>query len=143
MEKGIDYIGVTVCFYCHDGKGNLLLQKRNKNARDEHNTWDCGGGSVQFGETFEEAVKRELKEEYGCKPIELHFAGVNNVLRKHKGSKTHWICIIYVVKVDPKKVAIGEPEKIDEIRWFPKNRLPSPLHSMYLTHLRIAEKFIV
>lgn len=142
MKKGFDYIGVTVCFYCYDGKGNLLLQKRNKNTRDEHDTWDCGGGSVQFGETFEGAVRRELKEEYCCRPFELHFAGVNNVLRKHKGIQTHWVCLIYAVKVDPKKIKIGEPDRIDEIGWFSKSKLPKPLHSMYLTHFRFAEKYI-
>jgi ADP-ribose pyrophosphatase YjhB (NUDIX family) len=66
MKKGIDYIGVTVCFYCHDGKGNLLLQKRSHKCRDEQGMWDCGGGSMRFGETFEEAARREIKEEYCC-----------------------------------------------------------------------------
>jgi hypothetical protein len=31
MKKGVDYIGVTVVFACHDGEGNYLFAKRGKN----------------------------------------------------------------------------------------------------------------
>src|SRR3989338_10111154 len=132
MKRGFDYIGVTVCFFCYDGKGNLLLQKRNKNCRDERNTWDCGGGSMEFGETFEEAARRELKEEYCCEAIKLTCAGVNNVLRTHEGTPTHWLCVVFTAFVDPKKVKIGDKDKIDALKWFPNDKLPHPLHSMYL-----------
>jgi ADP-ribose pyrophosphatase YjhB (NUDIX family) len=44
---------------------------RSKNCRDEQGCWDCGGGSMEFGETFEETVKREVEEEYGVVPIEI------------------------------------------------------------------------
>lgn len=142
MKIGVDYIGVTVNFFCYDRKGNLLLQKRSNKARDEHNRWDCGGGAVRFGETFEEAVKREMKEEYCCVPIKLDFAGVNNVLRVNQGIKTHWVCLIYAVLVDPKRVKIGDKKKIDDLRWFRKNKLPKPLHSMYINHLKFIERYI-
>ncbi len=52
MKKGIDYIGVTCVFYCHDGKGKLLLHKRSENCRDEKGRWDCGGGAMELGETL-------------------------------------------------------------------------------------------
>lgn len=35
----------------------------------------------------------------------------------------------HAVKVDPTKVKIGEPHKIDEISWFTTKNLPKPLHS--------------
>lgn len=140
MKRGFDYIGVSVCFFCHDGKGNLLLQKRNKNCRDEQNTWDCGGGCMKFGETFEQAARRELKEEYRCDALNLQLCGFNNVLRIHDGRPTHWIIIVFSALVDPKKVKVGDKHKIDEVKWFPKNQLPSPLHSMYLTHMEYVKK---
>lgn len=139
MKKGFDYIGVTVCFYCHDGKGNVLLQKRSNKCRDEHQTWDCGGGSMEFGESFEETALREIREEYCCKPLKLTYCGVNNVIRMHNNQKTHWVCIIFAAQLNPTEVGIGDPEKMEEIRWFPKDKLPSPLHSMYLPHF----KFII
>ena len=140
MKKGFDYIGVTVCFYCHDGKGNLLLNKRSQKCRDERGMWDCGGGALKFGETWEQAARREVKEEY-CSEIEkLDFVRVNNVLRTHEGKKTHWIAIIFAAQLDPKKVKIGDKDKIDEFAWFKPNNLPKPLHSMYLTHLEFVKK---
>lgn len=140
MKKGVDYIGVTICFFCHDGKGNLLLQKRNKNCRDEQNTWDVGGGSVEFGETFEEAVRRELQEELCVTPIQLQYAGTNNVLRKNNGVQTHWVAIVYGALIDPTQPKIGDTYRIDELKWFPKDKLPSPLHSMLLPHMELIKK---
>ncbi len=140
MKKGVDYIGVTVVFYCHDGKGNLLLHKRSHNCRDEQGRWDAGGGSMKVLETFEEAVRREIKEEYGCEVEELKFAGVNNVLRNNRKEKTHWIAILFAAQVNPKHVKIGDTEKIVEIGWFKADKLPTPLHSMYLTHLEFVKK---
>lgn len=140
MKKGVDYIGVTVCFYCHDGHGNLLLQKRSKECKDEQGRWDCGGGSVELGETFEQAVRRELKEEYAIVPEELKFIGVNNVLRKNGKEKTHWVALIFAVQVDRKKVKRNDWRLIDEIGWFKRFNLPKPLHSMYLSHLEFVLK---
>ncbi len=142
MKKGIDYIGVTVCFYCHDGKGNLLLQKRSHKCRDEQGMWDCGGGSMRFGETFEEAARREIKEEYCCEPESLQMAGVANVIRQNGSHKSHWVAIIFAAQLNPDKVQIGEKEMMDEIQWFRFDNLPHPLHSMYMAHLEYAKKYI-
>ena len=135
--KGIDHIGVTCVFYCHDGKGNILLHKRSKNCRDETGKWDCGGGALEFGETWEQAVRREVKEEYFCDVKDMHFVTANNVLRKHDGKQTHWIALLFSVLVDPKDARLGNPKKMDEIGWFPFGNLPSPLHSMFLKHFEM------
>ena len=89
LKRGIDYIGVTVVFYCHDGAGRLLLHKRSAACRDEQGRWDVGGGSMEFGETFEEAVRREVREEYGVEPLSVVYAATTNVLREHDGCTTH------------------------------------------------------
>lgn len=95
---------------------------------------------MEHGETFEEAVRREVKEEYCVDIMDLKHLGVNNVIRKNGKQKTHWIAILFAALVNPKKVKIGEPEKMEEIGWFSQNDLPSPLHSMFLTHLKWAKK---
>lgn len=140
MKKGIDYIGVTVVFYCHDGKGNLLLNKRSSQCRDEVGRWDCGGGAMKHGETFEEAVRREVKEEYCCDIIKLDYVTTNNVIRKQKGIKTHWIAILFACQVDLKQVGIGDPEKMEEIGWFALDKIPRPVHSMFKKHLKDVQK---
>ncbi len=133
-KRGVDYIGVTVVFFCHDGNGRILLHKRSSNCRDEQGRWDCGGGSMEFGEDFEAAVRREVLEEYCADPIEVKLVRAKNVLRSNNGTPTHWIAVLHAVEVDPSKVGIGEPGKMDEIGWFSHNDLPEPLHSMLDPH---------
>jgi 8-oxo-dGTP diphosphatase len=127
MKIGNDYIGVTVCFVVHDGKKNFLLQKRSQNCRDEQGRWDNGGGALEFGEEWEEAVKREVFEELAA---EINFLDSFNSLRNENNSPSHWVAVVFAVKVDPRTVKINEPDKIDEIGWFTLDNLPSPLHSM-------------
>lgn len=129
MKKGIDYIGVTVSFLCFDSTGRLLMAKRGQNARDEQGRWDNGGGGLEFGETFEEALHREVKEEYCADILKFKFLGVRNTLRVHNETPTHWVSIDFKVLVDPDSVRNGEPHKLDEIGWFSLEKLPSPLHS--------------
>ena len=81
LKKGVDFIGVTCVFYCHDGKGNLLMHKRSSQCRDEHGRWDPGSGSMEHGETFLQTVRREIKEEYCVTPKNVQFWAVNNSLR--------------------------------------------------------------
>jgi len=138
FKKGVDYIGVTCVFFCHDGKGRLLMQKRGSRCRDERGRWDCGSGSLEFGETFEQAVRREIREEYRVVPKELTFCGVRNVLRKNGEQRTHWVSVVFSALVDPKKARNGEPHKFDAIAWFDPKKLPKPLHSMLRPHLKIA-----
>jgi len=137
LKKGVDFIGVTCVFYCHDGKGNLLMHKRSKNCRDEQGRWDPGAGSMEFGETFFETAKREINEEYSVIPKNVQFWGASNVLRLNGKKRTHWIALLFTAEVNPKKVKIGEPEKMDEIGFFPLSKLPKSLHSMVLPHLKM------
>ncbi|MBI4004760.1 NUDIX domain-containing protein [Candidatus Roizmanbacteria bacterium] len=127
-------------FYCYDGKGKILLHKRSKYCRDEVGRWDCGGGGLRFGESFEKAVKREIKEEYCAKPIEVKFVSMENVIRMNGNVKTHWVMALFSAKLDPKQVRIGVPKKMEDIGWFRLNKLPAPLHSMFHKHLEVIKK---
>ncbi len=131
MQKGTEYVGVAVVYFCHDGKGNFLMAKRNNNCRDEHGKWDIGGGGVEFGESVEETLKKEIKEEYCTEVLASEFIGFRDVHREHNSRKTHWIALDFKVLVDPGKVSNGEPHKFDEVRWFKLDSLPadSELHS--------------
>ena len=138
MTRGTDYIGVTVAFICHDGQGKVLLQKRGQKTRDEQGTWDNGGGALEFGEDFEDAVRREVMEEFGAETQTLVPLSIYNLLRDHDGITTHWIAIPYAAQVDPSLVKIGEPHKVDEIGWFTADHLPTPQHSALQTMIKMA-----
>jgi 8-oxo-dGTP diphosphatase len=129
MQMGVDYIGNTIVFFCHDGEGNFLLHKRTDKCRDEHGTWDTGGGGMEFGRTVEENLRREIFEEYRTDVIGYEFLGYRDVHREHDGRKTHWIALDFKVLVDRAKVANGEPDKCEILDWFRLDDLPSPLHS--------------
>ena len=129
MKKGEDFTGVTIVYICHDGEGNVLFNKRNRNCRDEHGVWDCGGGGLEFGDTVENTLKKEIKEEYCADVLDCEFMGFRDVHRKHLGKKTHWIALDFKVLVDRKKVRNGEPHKFDEIGWFRAGKFPEPIHS--------------
>jgi 8-oxo-dGTP diphosphatase len=129
MVKGIDFVGIGVAFFCHDGKGNFLLHKRSGKCRDEHGRWDVGGGGLRVGERLEDVLKREVHEEYGVEPLGHEFLGFEEVFREHEGKTTHWLSFRFKVLVDREAAINGEPEMIDEIGWFSLDNLPSPLHS--------------
>ncbi len=131
MIKGVDYIGVTVSFFCHDGKGNFVFAKRSKNARDEHGCWDNGGGGLEFGENVEDSLKKEIKEEYCADVIDYEFLGYREAHRENNSQKTHWIALDFKVLINPSQVKNGEPHKFDEVGWFKLTNLPDPIHSMF------------
>lgn len=137
LRKGVDYVGVTLSFFCHDGKGNFVMAKRGLNARDENGRWDIGGGGLEFGDKVEERLRREIKEEYCTDIIKYEFLGYRDVHREHNGLPTHWISLDFKVLVDPKQVKNGEPHKFDEIGWFTLDTIPVPAHSQFPEFLRL------
>lgn len=141
LKKGVDYIGVNCIFFCHDGQGNFLLHKRGQNCRDERGKWDCGGGSMEFGESFSDTVSREVEEEYGVLPVKIEYLGSRSVIREHEGQKTHWIANLHLVQLDPAGVKIGEPHKIDAIGWFCLDKFPAPLHSQLEKDLAMLKNY--
>lgn len=137
MQKGVDYIGNAVVYFCHDGKGNVLLSKRGKNSRDEHGTWDPGGGGVEFGDSVENTLRKEIKEEYCTDVLDYEFLGYRDVHREHNGKVTHWIVIDFKVLINKDKAKNGEPHKLDAVGWFKLNNLPTPLHSQFPNFLEL------
>lgn len=137
MQKGVDYIGNTVVYFCHDGKGNVLLGKRSQNARDEQGRWDIGGGGIEFGDTVLNTLKKEILEEYCTDVLGSEFLGYRDVHREHDGKETHWIALDFKVLVDREKVRNGEPHKFDAVEWFTLKNLPTPVHSQLPNFLEL------
>lgn len=129
LKKGIDCVGVGVVFFCHDGKGNFVMAKRGKHARDEQGMWDIGGGGLELHDTVEATLRKEIKEEYCTDVASCEFLGYMDVHRAHEGQPTHWIALCFKALIDPAKVKNGEPHKFDDVAWFALDKLPDNVHS--------------
>ncbi len=72
-EKGLLHRVVDILIL--NSKGELLLQKRSEKMDTFPGYWTCSaGGHVNSGESYRDAVKRELNEELGIQ-IEVEEAG--------------------------------------------------------------------
>ena len=131
MKQGIDYRGVSVVFFCHDGKGNHLMNLRSKNCRDKKGRWDIGGGAVENGKEVINTLRNEISQEYCTDVISYEFLGYRDVHRLENGTKTHWIALDFKVLVDREKARNGEPHKFNDVRWFTLDSLPEPTHSQF------------
>jgi len=54
-------VKVLIC----DAEGRCLLLKRSMASKNNKGKWDLPGGKVDAGETFDEALRREVAEETG------------------------------------------------------------------------------
>lgn len=125
-KPGLDFIGVSAGAMIFNDKGEIFLSKRSKNASNEKGHWETPGGRVEFGETLEKAVKREIKEEYGVDIILVNqFPAANHIIPKEN---QHWIATTFLAKIKKNQTPkIMEPNKCDAIGFFKLNSLPKPL----------------
>lgn len=126
MKKGVDYIGVSAGAMVFDDKGKLFLSKRSQNCKNERGHWETPGGSVEFGETLEQAIKREMLEEYGTE-IEIieQFPAADHLI---PAEGQHWVATTFLARFKPgQEPKIMEPDKCDDIGWFSLDNLPKPL----------------
>lgn len=115
MKKGIDFIGVGAGAIIFNDEGKVFLAKRGPKARNETGKWEFPGGSVEFGETCEKAIAREIKEEFNIciKVIEL-LDVVNHILpEEHQ----HWVSPSFIAKLVGGLPTIMEPYKCTQFKW--------------------------
>lgn len=125
MKAGIDFIGVGVGAMILNKENRVLMLLRNKSARNEGGNWCFPGGEVEFGETLEQAAKREAKEETGCEiEIEKLLKVVDHIILEEK---QHWCNPIFKAKIVKGKLENMEPEKFEKIKWFSLEELPENL----------------
>jgi 8-oxo-dGTP diphosphatase len=116
-------VGVSVVIR----KGNaVLLGKRLKSHGTGH--WCTPGGHVEFGETPEQAARREVMEETGLQLGEIHPSKslpYRNTFFPE--SKKQYITLYLEGEYIGGKPVAMEPEKCAEWLWFKATDLPSPL----------------
>lgn len=115
----------------------LLLVKRKKKPWKDY--WAIPGGKIKFGESLEEAVKREVREETGIDIKVIRLLGVQTVIIKKNGKIVDHFLLIDFEAYPLENELKPNTEEIDEVRWvkfseLEKYRLSSPT-------LKILKKF--
>ncbi|MDD2823205.1 MAG: NUDIX hydrolase [Candidatus Daviesbacteria bacterium] len=101
----------------------VLVGKRK--AKHGNLTWGFPGGHLEFMESIEACVVRELLEETSIKVKNIHFAALTNDF--FKNPQKHYITIYMVCDYEQGDVKNVEPEKSEEWHWFAWKDLPRPL----------------
>ncbi|MEI3401332.1 MAG: NUDIX domain-containing protein [Clostridia bacterium] len=96
-------------------KGEVLLQKRTVNKRRNPNKWAKTGGQVDSGETVEEAIFREVKEELGIE-VPKEQIKVIDVHKSNDANRRFAYNFIFVVnyKINDYKL---QKEEVSEVKY--------------------------
>lgn len=120
MKIGKDYIGVGVGAVIINNNNEILLLLRTK--EPEAGYWTIPGGTVEFFETIESAIIREVEEELNINVNILELLCVTNHIVTNEG--LHWVAPAFLVKVVGGIPTNMEPDKHLEMKWFSVNNLP-------------------
>jgi ADP-ribose pyrophosphatase YjhB (NUDIX family) len=106
-----------------DDYDRLLLVQRRREPEAGH--WGLPGGKVDFGETVEAAVAREIEEELG---IAIRLDGLMCLVDQiDMAAGTHWVAPVYRAVIASGAPVNRDPAALAEIGWFALDALPEPL----------------
>ncbi|MBC7836893.1 NUDIX domain-containing protein [Acetobacteraceae bacterium] len=109
------------CGYVFLVRDNKILLGRRRNTGYKDGEYGLPAGHIEDGETFKEGAAREAKEEAGVEilPEDLEL----KVVMQRKGGAR--IDLFFEPKKWSGEVVNGEPEKCDDLSWFPIDSLPA------------------
>jgi 8-oxo-dGTP diphosphatase len=120
VEKEQKQIIIVKGLVTNDAGDILLVRRKREWHKEAHDKWEFPGGKIDFGETPEEAVVREIKEESG------YSAKVKGLLPKLLSTvwefpdrKSQQILICYVCDIIGGEASLGD-HGVSEIKWFTK-----------------------
>ncbi|MCQ6267521.1 NUDIX hydrolase [Fictibacillus sp. WQ 8-8] len=113
------------CVLLLNAEGQLLLQHRKDNG-----LWGLPGGSLEPGETLEDAAKRELFEETGysaCSLELLHvFSGEEFYYQYPHGDEVYNVVAAYIC-TDYEGSTVIDGIEVQDVRFFDLNHLPEAM----------------
>jgi 8-oxo-dGTP diphosphatase len=114
-------VGVGVLLV--DESGRLLLTLRRR--PPEAGCWSIVGGKLDYLETLEQCAVREALEEVGAAISIDSLLCVTDHLVPAEGQ--HWVSPAFLAHVSSRGTKNCEPEKTQDVRWFPIDGLPPNL----------------
>jgi 8-oxo-dGTP diphosphatase len=115
--KPTDHPWVGVDNIIQNEEGKIILIKRSKESVTYPDFWGLVGGFIDWGETVEQALKREAMEEVGVEIEVIKFCGRYYDGPERSPDRTIIALphLCRIVKGEPKA---NQPEEIQEVRWF-------------------------
>src|SRR5271168_253073 len=114
-------VGVGVLLV--DESGRLLLTLRRR--PPEAGCWSIVGGKLDYLETLEQCAAREALEEVGAAiSIDSLLCVTDHLV---PAENQHWVSPAYLAHVASRGTRNCEPDKTQEVRWFPISDLPPNL----------------
>lgn len=118
-------------------EGKYLFTKRIDEFPAYHDKWQLPGGGMEFGETPEEALHRELREELGVEVIDIRLIPfVDTRVR----NEWQGIFISYHCRLKNPDAEIYLNEEASEYRWFEKDEIDYAQHPIFDGCVEIIEK---
>ncbi len=117
-EKGL--LHATVISEVVNSKGEWLLVRQASDKQDAGQWVSPIGGHVSAGETHDEALKREAKEEIGYENVSFNLVGKKVYCRQSRGKVENHLFVVYVIHSDND---FDLNEESVEAKWFPESEL--------------------
>ncbi len=111
---------ITNALILENKKGEILLVKRKYPPKKGR--WDLPGGFIEFNETVEESLEREIKEELGIKTKNLKYIGSQPDRYLYKGINYHTLCMFFTGQIKNGKIV--SQDDISTVKFFSKKNLP-------------------
>ncbi len=120
----------TACAVTFNAEGRVLLHRRTDNGR-----WCLPGGAIEAGETAEQSIVREVREETGYDVTVVRLTGVYSHPAQTTITYPNGDVVAYVSLAFECAVAGGTPALSDEtsaVDWFDPSALPAPFHATHV-----------
>ena len=106
-----------------DKEGKILLQKRvDSLIPDADGTWELPGGKIDYGETPEDAVMRECREEAGCEiQIKRLLPKVQSMIWQRVDGKEQHVIVFCYEAIMVGGTVVPSDKKVAEVGWFMKS----------------------